>query len=308
MPDRGMGSWQEHLVPTGCILCGGRGEDRVLFRPRLSPASFSGQAFSARRKRRREHYGIVRCKTCGLVRSNPVLAPAQLTALYADSEFLFDEEAPYAAETYAQLTAELLGDDLAQGRFRTLLEIGCSSGFYLEKALALGIPDVLGFEPSRQCHQRANLTVRPYMVEDIFRSELVGQRHFDLAASFHVLDHLPNPLDVLRQVTEVLNPGGRLLLVCHDVDAFSAKLLRDFSPIFDVEHIYLFSENTLSRLLVTLGLEVERIGPLANTYPLGYWLRMAPFFKHLLPWLPESLLRKSLTVKAGNLFALARKG
>jgi SAM-dependent methyltransferase len=237
-----------------------------------------------------------------------VLTPERLAELYADSEFLFDEEASYAAETYAKLTTDLLGEDLAQGHLNSLLEIGCSSGFYLEKALALGIQEVLGFEPSRQCHLRANPAVRPFMVQDVFRPELVGQLRFDLAASFHVVDHLFNPMEALRQVAEVLRPGGRLLIVCHDVEAVSARLLRDFSPIFDVEHIYLFSTQTLSRLLMALGLEVERVGPLANTYPLGYWLRMAPLFKHVLPWLPSGLLRKPLTVRAGNLFALARKG
>ena len=93
------------------------------------------------------------------------------------------------------------------------------------------------------------------------------------------------------------------MLVCHDVDAATTRLLRTRSPIFDVEHLQLFSKRTASRLLSDAGLRVVTVRHFANRYPLGYWLRLAPV-PDLLRRALASLGSVPLTLPAGNLLAV----
>ena len=292
------------LVETRCPFCGSA-DGPILYRARLYPDSFTEHSFSARRTRRREHYRIVRCATCSLVRSNPILDENRMNALYQASKFIFPEEERYAAETYASLFARLTGGQA--GAVESLLEIGCSTGFFLERALDLGVKEVVGFEPSRDCVARARQPVRDRIIRDVYRPELLAGRTFDAVCSFHVFDHLRDPKAVLASAVEHLNPGGCAVLVCHDVEGWTARLLGDFSPIFDVEHVCLFSRKTMAMLLESAGLEAIEVGPLSNRYPLGYWLRLLPAAGALAGWLPKFLARIPIALKAGNLYGFGRR-
>lgn len=291
---------------TECLFCR-QATDKTLYPQCFSPESFTGYTFSARRLRKREHYRIVACQSCGLVRSDPILDDASLAKLYAQSTFLFSEEEAYAARTYAELFLELRTRFAGRRPIRSLLEIGCSTGFFLERALDMGVAEVLGFEPSRDCLAHAGKRVRPHIISAPFHADLLDGQTFDLACAFHVLDHLPRPDETLRDMVSLVNPGGFLLLVCHDVQAWTAKLLGDHSPIFDLEHIYLFSRDTLVRLVGQTGMTVLHCGSLTNCYPLGYWLRMAPGGSKLARLLTSALCQRPVRLAAGNLYLIARK-
>jgi len=295
----------QELTPTRCFLCSGERGDTQMYGQRLSATSLSGYSFSARRARRIEHYRIVRCNGCGLVRSSPVAGESTINSLYEESSFIYSSEAPYAASTYADLYLHAVK---ASGiRPESVLEIGCGTGFFLEAAMSMGVGDVAGFEPSRDCVDRAAPAVRGKIINSYYDPSKLDGRVFGAMASFHVFDHLPDPLGVLTSAKASLKPGGLLLLVTHDVESWSAKLLGEYNPIFDVEHIYLFSRDTMGGLLKKAGFEIVEIGSLKNTYPLEYWMRMTPIAGALLPLTPGPLKRIPIGFKAGNLYAVAKK-
>ncbi len=293
------------FVETQCFFCK-RAKDRVLYPARLNQDTFTGYTFSARRERKREHYQIVACEKCTLVRSSPIIDEGKLNTLYAESQFIFSEEAPYACRSYATLVRKLI--DKYTSKVESLLEIGCSTGFFLEKVLEMGITDVMGFEPSRDCYEHAQSHIKGRIINDIYKPDLLGDKKFDLICSFHVLDHVRDPKRTLSSMAEGLNPGGHVLFVCHDVESWSAKLLGDYSPIFDVEHIYLFSKKTIALLLESVGLDVVELGFFANTYPLRYWMRMLPIANKIVRLMPKFLRNIPISLKAGNLYVYGQKG
>lgn len=293
------------FVETQCLFCNNE-KYHIVYPLRLSNNSISSYTFSARRKRKREHFRIVKCLKCGLVRSNPALEATHLNSLYAESQFIFSKEAPYAAVTYATLLKRLMKKYNA--KVNSLLEIGCSTGFFLEKAVEAGVTDVIGFEPSKSCVENAQEDIRKKIINDIYKPELLVDKTFDLACSFHVFDHLRNPRNTLASISEKLNPGGYVLLVCHDVESWSAKLFGNNSPVFDVEHIYFFSINTMKMLLKSAGFDVLEIGSLSNTYSLEYWMRMMPITNLAVRFLPQFVANIPITLKAGNLYIFGKKG
>ena len=287
---------------TTCLFCN-ESHDEVIYRQRLNQDSFSGYAFSARRQRKREHYQIVKCKRCGLVRSHPIIDLERMNDLYRESEFLSTDEVPYAAQNGLRLVNELRSGCDLPGKEVSLIEIGCGNGLFLREAQLSGISKVLGFEPSSDCLAKAPARIADKIVNEPFDPGLVNGQKFSLGCLFQVIDHLPRPDETLRRLREVLTPGAGLIITCHDVQGWTARLLGEGSPIFDVEHTFFFSRQTLGRLLEETGYRVLKVCSLYDTYRIDYWLRMAPVPVWLKKMVPSALGSKTVGLKAGNLYA-----
>ena len=111
----------------------------------------------------------------------------------------------------------------------------------------------------------------------------------------------------MQECFRVVDAKGIVILVCHNVDALANKMLGEHSPVFDVEHIFLFNPATLRSLAETCGFIVRGQGKLTNTYPLSYWLRYAPTVHRFVERFPLSIQNISLTLHAGNIYLCAQK-
>ena len=93
-----------------------------------------------------------------------------------------------------------------------VLEVGCGSGILLGQLRDDGF-DVVGLEPSRSACDRARKTgLRVY--EGYFPDAALtaAEPPFDAVAMTHVLEHIREPIDTLREVAGAA-PGGVLMLV-----------------------------------------------------------------------------------------------
>lgn len=297
------------LSPTRCAICGTLDEAVELFPENLTPEAFDAKHFSARRLPDRVHYRMVRCKRCGLVRSDPAGDPAQVAGLYARSTFDYQDEVPHLRRTYGRYLARL---DRHGASRDGLLEVGCGNGFFLEEALERGYRDVRGIEPSHEAVKLASEPIRPLIIEDVLRPGLLPEHSTSVACLFQVFDHLSDPGAALDELHRALRPGGLVLLLNHDVGALSARLMQGRSPIVDVEHYYLYSRTTLKRLAEAHGFKVVESGSVWNTYSLSYLARLLPLPGGIKRPVLGSLGagpvgRRVLSVPLGNLFLVARR-
>jgi SAM-dependent methyltransferase len=296
------------MIRTQCAICDTDAWDWELYPETLGADAATYERFSARRIPDGVHYRLVRCRKCGLVRSDPILPDSELARLYQGSSLIYAEESTYAGATYARYLRECL--DLLPTRDR-LLEIGCGSGFFLERALAFGFAEVYGVEPSREALQHAAPAVRSRIQNEVFREGLFPPDHFSLVCAFQVFDHMADPNAVLQACRRILHPGCLALFINHDAGAWTNRILGERSPIVDIEHIYLYDQRTMARIFRKNGFQVLRVFSVTNSYPLYYWCRMAPLpanlKRKLLPRLKQSRLgRTILPWKAGNLGIVAR--
>lgn len=297
------------LHPTRCAICGTADGSEELYPAQLNPEAFTASVFSARRLPDRTHYRMVRCLTCGLVRSDPVLDAEALAALYRESSFDYGDELEGIRATYGAALDRLAS--VAPGR-NGLLDVGCGSGFVLELARDRGWQAIRGVEPSTEAIAEADAAVRPAIVQDVLREGLFEAESFDAVTLFQVLDHIPEPVAFLRECLRILRPGGAILALNHNVTAWSARILGERSPIIDVEHTYLYSPETMRRIFGQVGFEVVTVGPVRNTYSTTYLLHLTPLPRglkqSLIPRLRQTRLgRSQLTVPLGNLCLIARR-
>lgn len=298
------------LVPTRCAICETEDAATTVYEATFRSEDLDAARFSARRPPDGIHYRIVRCDKCGLLRSDPVADVAGLEALYGESEFTYGAETANLKRTYGRYLRGLKHYQSGRG---ALLEIGCGSGFFLEQALAEGYRHVAGVEPSRRAVEAAAEGLRGKIRVGSFQQGMFEPQSFDVVCLFQVMDHLADPVAVLEEAGAVLRPGGLLLTIQHNADSVSARLLGERSPIVDIEHTYLYTPGTLSRLCEKAGFAVVDARTSWNRYSLSYLVHLTPFGASLKRGV-SGLLNATgmgklpLWAPLGNFLLIARKG
>jgi SAM-dependent methyltransferase len=294
---------------THCAICGPGAPSKELYPANFGIDDITPARFSARRLPDRVHYRMVRCSRCGLVRSDPVLDEATLGHLYAESTFDYEAETANLKATYGRYLARLrnLG-----GRQESLLEIGCGDGFFLEQALQQGYTTVRGVEPSAAAIAGASPRVRDQIVCDVMRPGLFPDEEFDAVCLFQVFDHVPHPELVLEACRKVLRPGGLILCLNHNVESVSAHLMRERSPIIDIEHTYLYGPSTMRRMFQAGGFKIREQGRVNNTYSISYVLHLTPIPARVKALALGTLSRTrigrvSVPVPLGNLYLIGSR-
>jgi SAM-dependent methyltransferase len=83
---------------------------------------------------------------------------------------------------------------------------------------------------------------------------------FDLVTMWDVVEHVPDPQQLLREARAMIRPGGHLLLETQNVDSRFANLLgQRWHHYKHQEHIYHFNPSTVRRLLDQAGFEVVKL-------------------------------------------------
>ena len=294
---------------TVCAICGPGPGSTLLYPGSVTPSDLTPGVFSARRLPDRVHYQMVRCVDCGLVRSDPVIESDRLRELYDESTFDYGSEVDDLRATYGRYLEKLRRHG---GEQNAILEVGCGNGFFLEEALGHGYTQVSGVEPSTAAVASADPSVRPNIVCDMMRPGLFPEHAFDAVCLFQTFDHLPDPGAVLDASMQALRPGGLLLCLNHNVQAMSARLLGERSPIIDVEHTYLYSPETMARIFSMHGYRIVEQGRVYNTTSLPYLIHLLPLpnrAKRTLTRVVRAarLDRVRLRLPLGNLYLIAKK-
>jgi 2-polyprenyl-3-methyl-5-hydroxy-6-metoxy-1,4-benzoquinol methylase len=152
-----------------------------------------------------------------------------------------------------QRTLSRLKREGLQGR--RLLEIGVGSGSFLRLAQEQGY-DVAGCDLSRSICRR---------VEDLYGmsmhnlpiGKVAGEDLFDIVVMNHVLEHVNDPVGVLREVNRLLTSGGIAHIAVPNVACWEAGLSGWAS--YEPYHLTYFTPKTLVRTVVASGFDISSI-------------------------------------------------
>ncbi|MBI5792164.1 MAG: class I SAM-dependent methyltransferase [Rhodocyclales bacterium] len=291
-----------------CPLCR-RGSVDVWLEQKFDPARLDRFAFASRKLPELMRFPLALCGSCDLVFAQRIPDSEWISAGYREAAFDAGIESVFAAEAYAAELSRLLPISAPQ---RSALDIGAGDGAFLAQLLKLGYSNVVGVEPSMEPVTRAAPEIQPLLRNEFFDPEKFPPESFDLVTCFQTLEHVEAPLDLCRSAYRLLRPGGLLLVADHDFRAWPARLLGERSPIYDLEHLQLFSRRSLTYLYATAGFGDVVVRPLRNTYPLSYWAKLMPlpvrFKRVLLNRLTGSHIGQwRLSGRMGNLIAFGTR-
>lgn len=289
-----------------CPVCGDTDDTRVFAEARYDLATLDEHAFASRKLPEYMHYRLVRCPTCDLVYASPVPSAEGLARAYDDAAFDSAEEARCAARTYAGLLGPVLRRLPRRG---TAIDVGTGDGAFLEELAAAGFESVIGVEPSAAPIAAAKAEIRPWIRHGIFREDDFPADAASLVSCFQTLEHLPDPAAFSRAAFRLLEPGGAVVFVGHDYRSAVNRLMGRRSPIFDIEHLQLFSRRSMEEMLRRTGFVDVRVRRITNRYPLHYWLKLAPLPAFIKRRAYEAVRatpfgRLSLSLPVGNIAAV----
>jgi SAM-dependent methyltransferase len=193
------------------------------------------------------------CEECGLVFVNPVPSADALMSMYGPegewSLARLDERRPIdpgaqsaTSGTWPRLF-DPIRDDLDVTRPAAgarVLDFGCGRGKFLDVLKRCGW-ETFGIEPAMDAafstHQR--LTAVP------------AEPTFDLVIAHHVLEHVTNPLAVLRQLAVATRPGGYVFVAVPRLDTLPTH--RDYRYVLSRVHVTAYTSTCMEGLLARAG-------------------------------------------------------
>lgn len=281
----------------------------------IYPATFkenylSRNTYSARRIPDKVHYKINKCLRCGLVFSSPIISSEKISSFYKVSLCNYEDQIPYLNKTYFNIIKKIKSDLPKKPK---VLEVGCGNGFFLKALKEKGFTKkVFGVEPSSKMVSSASADLRKKIKIDFFKHGLFPKETFDIILCFHTLDHMIDPNEFIMGAHSLLKENGYVVTVVHDTGSLSVKIFGENSPIFDIEHIYLFNKKTLRKIFARNSFEVIKVFNLVNSYPLNYWIEMSgfpyvvkKFVSVIVSWL--GIAKISFSIPAGNIGIIAKK-
>lgn len=295
--------------PLVCAICETNTHSFMLFPPTFDLEKVDSNIFSARRLPDRIHYQLNQCRQCRIIYSSPILPYEKIQHLYSKSVVTYESEIATLKKTYKNYLQKALK---YLPRNPKLLEIGSGNGFFLEVCLELGLTDMVGIEPSHSAIMNASEKVKKYLVNDFFPTKKIKKESIDIICIFQTLDHIVDVNDFLKQCYAVLKKGGVILSIVHNTDGLSVKIFGEKSPIFDIEHIYLFNAENLPKIFVKNNFKPREVFNVVNTFPIRYWLRMLPansmVKRGIIKVVKVLRIEKlPLTIAVGNIGCIAQK-
>lgn len=271
-------------MKTTCKICGNE-YSKSIGRPNLDKFPFPNK-----------DYMIVQCLDCFYYFVTPEidLTQSQWSLLYSDNYFVSANSTKWQIQIHKKERKKRL--DAIQSKLKIkkgkFLDFGCGEGYVLKEA------HDFGFEPYgidiadnlSEVNKSFNFTKG-----SIFDANY-PDNHFSAIFLDQVLEHLVNPLEILKELSRILAPGGVLMILVPNEDSLIKKFnniyckltlqskrqskIKPFEPPY---HVGGFNPKSLKAALVKTGfsnIDIETFGgkykfwKAYNTYSYRYFLQL----------------------------------
>jgi 2-polyprenyl-3-methyl-5-hydroxy-6-metoxy-1,4-benzoquinol methylase len=199
------------------------------------------------------------CAICGTAYTDPLPSPQAFAEYHRAAyrkQYKGQPEAPFRLQRIQKVNQnrfEFLKQQLPLPHTGYYLDIGCGYGYLVETFARIGWT-ARGFDPDPRviAHAQTRLqstSTQAHIETGTFHTTHHTPESYQLITAFHVLEHLPNPLDALLSCHRWLIPGGHLLIEVPNLITHA----HSFHSRFHRAHVVHFYEPTLSHTLEKLG-------------------------------------------------------
>ena len=139
-----------------------------------------------------------------------------------------------------------------------ILDIGAGTGDFLFVAKKNGW-ETTGVEPS----EKAKKIAKNKGVSFVENTSELENYSFDVITMWHVLEHVPNLDNQIKELKRLLKPNGSLIIAVPNFKSFDAKYYGKYWAAYDVPiHFWHFSKKSIKLLFEKEGMQLEKILPM----------------------------------------------
>jgi 2-polyprenyl-3-methyl-5-hydroxy-6-metoxy-1,4-benzoquinol methylase len=270
----------------------------------------------------KQEHDFFRCRVCGLIRIDPQPADEVLSRIYG-SQYYDAWGVKNGAERVRCLKKLTFKRHvLSQLNLKPgsrILDCGAAFGALMEAAQEMG-SEPYGIELAAEA---AAAIAQRFGPDRVFSGRFeqaafpgMGEQAFDAVFMCDFIEHVRDPLTVLRKATRLLKPGGFLTITTPDGGSLSRWLMGAGWPHYKVEHLYYFNRQNLAQLLKQVGVSLTFSGPAWKVLDLLYIQRQfnaypravtTPAINFLTRCLGSRLSRSPLSFHLGEMIATGTK-
>jgi SAM-dependent methyltransferase len=255
-----------------CWICGAR--PLRLYRRGNLPPNLGAEHFRITDSAYGCTADIYQCEACGFRQCGSL---TDVLPFYADMSDDAYEHSREARSTQARELLRHISRHRSRGR---LLDVGAGSGILVNEALKLGF-EAEGIEPSGPLSGQAMERGLPVSHGILPSGNVRGL--FDVITVVDVIEHVSDPIGLMRTVREQLAPDGIAVVVTPDVGSVMARVLGRRWWHYRIAHIGYFNGDTLARALRIAGFEPAATMRPAWYFPVSYLMERA------LTYVPKAL-------------------
>ena len=199
-------------------------------------------------------WSIVRCAECGLGYQNPRIPPQEIGRYYPESYY------PHSVRqggirrfgTYAAMRVIHPPHQNA-----SLLDVGCGSGAFVALCIERGWL-AEGFDVDPRAGQDARQAGARVVNAENLSAARYPDAYFDAVTMWDCLEHMPDPMEQLREARRILKPEGRLYIGVPDLDSWPSRFFKENWHHVDAPvHYTYWSTRALERAAQKLSLRAE---------------------------------------------------
>ena len=133
-----------------------------------------------------------------------------------------------------------------------ILEIGSGHGFFLDIMKKNGY-DITGFEISKEKRKYSKKVTKVPVLDININEKIPTNKSFDIVVLFHTLEHIIDPVILLKNIKKLLKPKGKVLVEVPNCDDFHLGLNKFYKEFYwERAHIHYFNPKSL-KTMINLG-------------------------------------------------------
>jgi SAM-dependent methyltransferase len=217
-------------------------------------------------------YPIVRCANCRLVYTDMRTAPppSELYPHFDQTDSGVPKVMRSSLGVFTRQREALVRSVKSSGR---LLDFGCGNGAFASWMAQAGY-DAVGLEPFSL--GKPTDGERLLLIREPLESAAARLGRFDVITLWHVLEHVPRPVDVLQRLSELLAPDGTLIVSVPNFESWQSRLFRgSWFHLDPPRHIIHFEAETLENCLRSAHLSTTKRWEFLPEYGTSGWVQSA---------------------------------
>nr|WP_298660333.1 class I SAM-dependent methyltransferase [uncultured Flavobacterium sp.] len=139
-----------------------------------------------------------------------------------------------------------------------LLDVGCGTGDFLVEAQNQGWK-ATGYEPN-EAAKKLTISKNVSTIDDLVS---LSANSFDVITLWHVLEHVPNLEEYIKNLKKLLKPSGTLIVAVPNYKSYDAIYYKRHWAAYDVpRHLWHFSKKSIKRLFSDVDMNLACVLPM----------------------------------------------